>query len=1280
MHPALGANDTPAALAASATRLGLDPVLDARLLDWFEASGLSPLTLRLVQRLALTQGCGTPRALLEQPRVWDALGRGVARTVLDDLGEWMAGVAARDGLLAKAPEVAPAGAERAGAGRAASEADVAHARAGVNVAPTGAVLAPGMSLAALRAWAEARQVTPELARGARVLDDRVVGRARHWFWRAPSATIADVVTAAPRRPGADAVPEEIQEAAVEWLDERAKRVARALLDERAALEGRAPPEEAPLRALWERVTEARRVLREQVLPIPSDEAERIVLLRSEDPPTWAVRDSWLRVCDRGGASIAGVRLQAGADEPLLTCNCGGEARCALGLTALDSLHDALGRPGHPERAWLREVLGTPAWRRALADLDALLVTEEPDDGVPGWRVDPDRAEVTPLWCRPKKRGEGWKLTKVTLDELVQAPARWSSPADRDVRDLLLADREGVAFAAMLSRLVGHPRVFLGSERVPVRRSPIGADWNPTDDGGVRVGLRVGERPIEAEELADLLGDDGWYVLHDDDGFDVFASDRATAAFVHALARRGQVFPAEAAEALLARLEPLSRVIPARVAPQLRGRAKEPDDRPLLRLDPLGEGGLLVTALVRPLAGGPAFPPGEGPDELHAGVGEGRVHVQRVRAAEPGRVRAAIAGLPLPAGAEGPAFTWTLGDAEAALDLASALQGRPIVVEWAGPPRRTKTVGARDLRLQVTSARDWLDVGGGIEVDGATVQLGALLSAVLAGRRYVAVDGESWVRIGDELSAQLAAVAEVAEAGGGGAEVPKLAAPVLDGLQAAGAAIEAPMGWDDLIQRARAAEGWEPEVPAGLAAELRDYQRAGFAWMARLARWAPGACLADDMGLGKTVQALALLVHRAELGPALIVAPTSVGFNWIREAARFAPGLRVRALRGADRRAMLADLGPGDVLVTSWDLLPRDIDALAEVRFGTAVLDEAQAMKNATTARAKAAARLVADFRVALTGTPVENRVSELWSLFRVVAPGLLGSWERFRTRFASAIERDGDTRRRAALARLIRPFLLRRVKSEVARELPPRTDVNVEVLLSREERQLYDAARATFAAQLADDAGPPEQRRFKVLAALTRLRQLACHPRLLDPETTVPSSKLGRLVEIVAELREEGHRALVFSQFTRQLALVREVLTAAGVPLRYLDGETPEAKRRAEVDAFQRGEGDVFLISLKAGGTGLTLTAATYVIHLDPWWNPAVEDQASDRAHRIGQTQPVTVYRLVAKGTIEEKILALHGEKRALVEGLLEGTGEAATLGTDELVALLTAPDEADEV
>ncbi|MCA9516955.1 MAG: DEAD/DEAH box helicase, partial [Myxococcales bacterium] len=335
----------------------------------------------------------------------------------------------------------------------------------------------------------------------------------------------------------------------------------------------------------------------------------------------------------------------------------------------------------------------------------------------------------------------------------------------------------------------------------------------------------------------------------------------------------------------------------------------------------------------------------------------------------------------------------------------------------------------------------------------------------------------------------------------------------------------------------------------------------------------------------------------------------------------------------------------------------------------------QAVKNPDTRRAAAIAALPAAFRVALTGTPVENRVGELWSLFRVVAPGLLGTRARFRERFVAPIERDGDDGARERLAALVRPFILRRDKAAVAPELPPRTDVRVDVALSRAERELYEKVRAAAEAAAASEDGG----RFELLAALQRLRLLACHPRLVDPRATAPGAKLARLREIVAELREEGHRALIFSQFVRHLELVREALEADGVALRWLDGQTPPARREAEVDAFQRGEGDVFLISLRAGGTGLNLTGADYVIHVDPWWNPAVEDQATDRAHRIGQDKPVTVMRLIAAGTVEEAIVELHERKRALVDALLAGTDDAAALSVDELRALLRGAALGDE-
>jgi SNF2 family DNA or RNA helicase len=434
-------------------------------------------------------------------------------------------------------------------------------------------------------------------------------------------------------------------------------------------------------------------------------------------------------------------------------------------------------------------------------------------------------------------------------------------------------------------------------------------------------------------------------------------------------------------------------------------------------------------------------------------------------------------------------------------------------------------------------------------------------------------------------------------------------------------------------------------------------------MSRLAEWGAGACLADDMGLGKTLQALALLLSRAPLGPALVVAPSSVLHGWRAEAARFAPSLRLRLFHEGDRD--LAACGSGDVVVVSWTLLARQAELFRERRFATVILDEAHAIKNAATQRAKAAHGLAADFTVALTGTPVENHVGELWSLLRAVMPSLLGSEESFRLRFAS-----GAPEATRALAALVQPFILRRTKDKVARELPARTEVELLVPLSPEERALYDDVRLSAAANLSAITG--EDHRFQVLAALTRLRLTACHPRIQHPEWKGPTSKLTRLLELLRDLSASGHRALVFSQFTQHLALVAEALRAEGLFFSYLDGQVPLAERQRRVEAFQAGQGgDLFLISLKAGGTGLTLTAADYVIHLDPWWNPAVEDQASDRAHRIGQTRPVTVYRLIAEGTIEQQILSLHREKRELVDALLSGADRAGKLTAEELAGLI---------
>ena len=455
------------------------------------------------------------------------------------------------------------------------------------------------------------------------------------------------------------------------------------------------------------------------------------------------------------------------------------------------------------------------------------------------------------------------------------------------------------------------------------------------------------------------------------------------------------------------------------------------------------------------------------------------------------------------------------------------------------------------------------------------------------------------------------------------------------------------------------------LPEPFEAELRPYQVGGFRWLATVASWGAGACLADDMGLGKTIQTLALLTKRAARGPALVIAPTSVVEGWRREAHRFAPTLHVSVLGKGDRAAHIRAQGPRDVLLCSYGLLAAESDALATISWAAVVLDEAQAIKNPATARAKAACSLQAGVRLVLTGTPVENRLLDLWSLFRFLNPGLLGSLAQFKTRFAGPIERSSDPHARASLSALVKPFVLRRTKTAVLPELPPRTERLLPIVLAPDEASLYEALRREALDQL-DEASDT----MMILSWLTRLRLACCHPALAGV-SGLPSSKLGAFLELVDELTDGGHRALVFSQFVRHLALVREALDTRGVSYRYLDGSMSPAARQEEVDLFEGGHGRLFLISLKDGGTGLNLTSADNVVHLDPWWNPAVEEQATDRAHRIGQRRPVTVHRLVAQGTIEDEITALHHTKRALADSVLAGTDAAARLSPTELVELL---------
>jgi SNF2 family DNA or RNA helicase len=462
----------------------------------------------------------------------------------------------------------------------------------------------------------------------------------------------------------------------------------------------------------------------------------------------------------------------------------------------------------------------------------------------------------------------------------------------------------------------------------------------------------------------------------------------------------------------------------------------------------------------------------------------------------------------------------------------------------------------------------------------------------------------------------------------------------------------------------------PPLAADLRATLRPYQEAGVAWMSFLRDMDLHGVLADDMGLGKTVQTLAVLASTP--GPHLVVAPTSVLHNWAREAARFLPGRKVAVYHGPGRR-----LDPEAWLVlTSYTLLRMDLDALSAVPWGYAVLDEAQAIKNPSSQTAVAAFALPARHRLALTGTPVENRLEELWSLFRFLMPGLLGTASGFRERFVKPIE-AGEAGLRLALRKRVRPYLLRRLKRQVATDLPPLTEIVERVAMSDAQRQVYDAVRQSVRRDVMDalggDLGRPGAT-FQILEALLRMRQAACDPGLLPSRhaAQAPSAKLDRLEELLVELVPDGHKTLVFSQWTGMLDRVERRLDALGIPFARLDGATRD--RRAVVDRFQSADGPpVFLVSLKAGGTGLNLTAADYVVHLDPWWNPAVEQQATDRAYRIGQDKPVVAIKIVAEDTVEERILELQEAKRELADVAVGEAELMKLLGVGELRRLFEA-------
>lgn len=931
----------------------------------------------------------------------------------------------------------------------------------------------------------------------------------------------------------------------------------------------------------------------------------------------------------------------------------------------------------------------PLWERALGALDRL--KSDFEQVSPSARTTRFAWFLTPaldggqclLEAREQKRGPGqaWNLGKpVTINRMLTAQLELEGLTDQDraviamIRQLDASKRGGerrVECMAAIALLVDHPHLFWAHEPKQSVQLLLGQPEI----------ILTRERHQFHLRLYPSFNDQSRYLMMRETRhrLRMYELGGDQEKILRILGHEGLFFPRSAEERLKKTMESLSLRFCVRSDVGGGNIEFAPASGQIHALLSPATHGLELELMIYPQGDrGPAFTPGHGPEFLGEPTWDGVIQrgvlrdLEAERAAAEQVFQVCRPWLKL---TDHPYYGHSL-NAAMACELLVALRQMAPQVQLRWPEGEVIKIRgeahSHQLALQIESQGEWLQVDGNVVVDqDMVVALRDLMQAAATpGTRFVALKDGQYLALSEQLLQRVRDLGGLSEVDDQLIRVHALAADQLAKIVTDNEGVITDPGWRALLERREALTLWQPDIPKTLNAVLRDYQIAGFQWLVRHAQSGAGACLADDMGLGKTLQTLCLLLYRASLGPALVVAPTSVCGNWESEAAKFAPSLRVRWITTGSRERRALEADAHDLFIMSYTLFQQETESLAETEWATVVLDEAQAIKNAGTKRSQAAMKINAQFRMITTGTPIENHLGELWNLFRFINPGLLGSLDSFTNRYAIPIEKNGDAEARERLRRLIQPFVLRRTKSQVLSELPQRTEVTLTLELNAQERAMYEAVRLE-ALESVTVLGEEQPNRIRVLAGIMKLRRACCHGSLILSDRSWASGKISTLLEIVEELRESGHRALVFSQFVDFLQIIRNALNEKSIHYQYLDGSTPSAERSRRVKAFQEGEGDLFLISLKAGGVGLNLTGADYVIHMDPWWNPAVEDQASDRAHRIGQTRPVTVYRLISRDTIEEKIVALHERKRNLADSLLSGAGEASTISTEELICLL---------
>jgi len=940
------------------------------------------------------------------------------------------------------------------------------------------------------------------------------------------------------------------------------------------------------------------------------------------------------------------------------------------------------------------------WERALSAMNQLVSSPSAADSSKNderivWMLDVDRYgeyTVTPKLQKRTKQGSWTKGRNIALKRLKKAQHELPPLSEQDL-DIISSIFEqpdydsyyhrGPQFTLDMNnawpKLVNHPNLYWdGARNTPIELSQSDFELLVSEEGD---NLRISFYPP-----FDDSQEDSQYLIHKETPTRLCIYQKSEQVMrLSEIISNGIVIPREAEKNLRDTLSTLAPMI--NIQSDLEGivdaEKVEADARIHANLLPYGEG-LRATLRVRPFGEyGAYFAPGHGRAKLSIEHDGNRYTTTRDLDKEKQLLNTLLQHSSILGEEEEFNDEYLLDDPQDCLELLEQLHAEAdsddanVIIAW--PEGEVMRIASHfdtnNLRLSINRSGDWFQLDGTVSTDPSLVlSLRQLLNLSADNKgRFLKLEDGQYLSLTHQFRKKLDSIHRYAELSGEGAKISGLASLALEDLTDMVGELTVDEAWKSHIHNIQVLDEHNPSIPSTLQTELREYQEEGYKWMSRLAKWGVGACLADDMGLGKTIQTLALLLERASLGAVLVVAPTSVSNNWESEIRKFAPTLKPYFYREGNRQELLDKAGAFDVVIASYGLLQQDGQQFIDKHWATIVLDEAQAIKNINAKRTKIAHKLNADFKLVTTGTPIENHLGELWSIYRFLNPGLLGTQQQFMQHFIVPIEKDNDTDARQHLKKLIQPFILRRTKTEVLHELPPKTEITVEIPLTDGERAIYEAVRSSAVESLSKDQADQKGggNHLKVLAAITKLRLASCHPKLVMEDSTLSSSKLERFGQLLDELLENNHKALVFSQFVKYLAIIREYLDERGIKYQYLDGSTPVAQRKSRVDAFQNGEGELFLISLKAGGSGLNLTAADYVIHMDPWWNPAVENQASDRAHRIGQTRPVTIYRLVAENTIEQKIVKLHQHKRDLADSLLEGSNMSGSMSAAQMLEMM---------